>query len=104
MVGGMARRGATKAEYALVLGLLSVSSVLVVGALGHEVASLFDGIVVIDPHEGRGGGTDDDGGGGGGDDDTGGGGKGKGKHGNNGQHGNPGGGNNGNDKTGGNAR
>jgi len=102
MVGGVSRRGATKVEYALTLMLVSLSCIVVVGALGENVGGLYDKLLPPGgtvpqgrtddpppppPPDEKGKDKDKD----------------KGGHGNNGRHGNPGNGNNGNDKDAGNA-
>jgi Flp pilus assembly pilin Flp len=90
-------------EYALMLMLISLTSLLVVSALGTRVATTYDTanqpmtVVTAGPtppslDDGRGPGTTGPGGG-----TTAG-------KGNNGRHGNPGAGNNGNDKSVGNAQ
>jgi Flp pilus assembly pilin Flp len=100
------RRGVTMVEYALMLMLISLTSLLVVSALGTRVATTYDNaqqpmttvtVGPVPPSLGGGGDTAYSGGAGGGTTAS------KGNHGNNGHHGNPGGGNNGNDKSVGNA-
>ena len=102
------RRGVTMVEYALMLMLISLTSLLVVSALGTRVATTYDNaqqpmttvtVGPVPPSLGGGGDTAYSGGGGAGGGTT----ASKGNHGNNGHHGNPGGGNNGNDKSVGNA-
>ena len=96
------RRGATKVEYALMLMLISVTCMLVLAALGRNVAGIYDRANrPISDAVGAGGGpagavTSNEGNGGNG-------GKRAPSHTNNGRHGNPGQGNAGNDKSVGNA-
>jgi len=118
------RRGVTMVEYALMLMLISLTSLLVVSALGTRVATTYDNAqrpmttVTVGPvPPSLGGGGDDTAYSGGGGAGGAGGGTtaSKGNHGNNGHHGNnanngnnghgnPGAGNNGNDKSVGNGR